>query len=230
MVLGLRWSHRLDEAERLTTGRSPRPAAAGRPPISRPPCRCARLVRRSAGRLRDAEADARSALAAALDPDWLFASGIVPLVLTLVDQGRADEAMTEFGAVVTREIPEGPPMLALVLARMTARAARREHADALGDWEEALRRARPRGPTAGWIEDLAVIADVHAATGDGEAAEALAMQASQLAQDWGTPGARGQALHARARVCGGGERSICCGEPSTCSPRARCASRTPAPA
>ena len=56
-------------------------------------------------------------------------------------------------------------MLALLLARMTARAARREYAGALGDWEEALRRAQPRGPTAGWIEDLAVIADVHCRDG-----------------------------------------------------------------
>jgi DNA-binding CsgD family transcriptional regulator len=205
MVLGLRWSHQLDEAERLTTRAIAAARRRGSPTDFATSMSLRALIRRSAGRLRDAEADARSALAAALDPDWLFASGIAPLVLTLVDQGRADEAMTEFGAVVTGELPEGPPMLALVLARMTARAARREHADALNDWDEALRRAQPRGPTAGWIEDLAVIADVHAATGDGEAAEALAMQASQLAQDWGTPGARGRALHIQARVCGGGE-------------------------
>ena len=205
MVLGLRWSHQLDEAERLTNRAIAAARRRGSPTDFASFMALRALVRRSAGRLHDAEADARSALAAQLDPDWLFASGIVPLTLALVDQGRPDEALTEFAAIVTGEIPEGPPMLALVLARMTARAARREHAAALADWEEALRRAQPRGPSAGWIEDLAVIADVHAATSDREGAEALAMRATQLAEDWGTPGARGQALHVQARVNGGDE-------------------------
>ena len=107
MVLGLRWSHQLDEAERLTTRAIAAARRRGSPTDFATSMSLRALVRRRGGRLPDAEADARSALAAALDPDWLFASGIVPLVLTLVDQGRADEAMSEFGAVLTQPDPRG---------------------------------------------------------------------------------------------------------------------------
>jgi DNA-binding CsgD family transcriptional regulator len=47
---------------------------------------------------------------------------------------------------------------------------------------------------------------VHHALGDAAAAGALAGQALELAQQWQTPGAIGQALHGHARLCAGDER------------------------
>jgi DNA-binding CsgD family transcriptional regulator len=94
-------------------------------------------------------------------------------------------------------------MVAVLLARMWVRAARREHAAALADWHEALRWIAPRRPNAGWIEDLAVAADVHLATGDRSGADALVAEAAELAEAWGTPRGLGIALHAQARTGGG---------------------------
>ena len=201
IVLGLQWTDRLDEADRLLD----RAIVVARRRGSITDFASALTIRaqgrRRAGRLRDAEADARSALEAMVDPNWSFARGVAPLACTLVDQGRAEDAAGELsGALIGEEILDTPPMLPVLLARMWVRAARREHAAALGDWEEALRRVQPRGANASWIEDFAVAADLHAAVGDRPAAEAVAARALELAEDWGTPRARGMALHMQARV------------------------------
>jgi len=90
-------------------------------------------------------------------------------------------------------------MVAVLLARMWVRAARREHAAALADWRQALRWIQPRRPNAGWIEDLAVVAEVQLASGDREGALATAVESQALADAWGTPSAIGMALHTRAR-------------------------------
>ena len=92
-------------------------------------------------------------------------------------------------------------MIPVVLARTAVLAARREHERALATWHDANGRAeRLRGVNAAWIEDLAVITDVHHALGDPGSARATAGHARELAERWGTPGAIGQALHAQARV------------------------------
>jgi DNA-binding CsgD family transcriptional regulator len=133
----------------------------------------------------------------------LFARGVPPLVLTLTEQGRPDEAAAELAAAMPDdEIIDAPPMTPVLLARMWVRHALRDHAGARADWEEALRRSRERGANAGWIEDFAVAVDVHAAAGDAERARALAGESLEIAEAWGTPGARGIALHACARVHG----------------------------
>jgi len=198
-VVGLRWADRLDAALALTD----RGLAAARRSGSVIDFAAALTLRatvlRRAGRLREAEADARVALEAALDPAVAFARGVGPLAGTLLDRGRVDDAAREFTAVVPEDIPDSPPMTPVLLARMALRAARREHALALADWEEALRRT-PRGPTPAWIEDLAVAAGVHQALGDGDATQALVDQADALAQTWDTPTARAEVLLARARL------------------------------
>ena len=203
MILGLRWTDRLEGAERLLD----RAIAAARRRGSTIDFASAMTlraaVRRRAGRLQDAEADARVALAAALGPEWSFARGVAPLVGVLLDQGRVEEAAGELRAVVAGEaIPDSPPMIPVLLARMSVRAAEGEHAAALADWDEAVRRSDRlgRGANAGWIEDLVVVAGVHQARGDRSAAEAVAAQAVELATRWDTPGAIGHALHVQARV------------------------------
>jgi DNA-binding CsgD family transcriptional regulator len=203
MILALRWTDRLEEAERLLN----RAIAAARRRGSTIDFATAMTlraaVRRRGGRLRDAEADARGALAAALGPEWSFARGVAPLVGALLDQGRVEEAAGELRAVVAVEaIPDSPPMIPVLLSRMSVRAAEGEHAGALADWDEAVRRSERlgRGVNAGWIEDLVVVAGVHQARGDRSAAEAVAAQAVELAKRWDTPGAIGQALHTQALV------------------------------
>jgi DNA-binding CsgD family transcriptional regulator len=205
IVLGLRWAHRLTEAEELLD----RAIAAARRRGSTSDFAMAITLRanvhRTAGRLRDAEADARLALPAVLDDRWAFARGIQPLVGSLLDQGRIAEAAAEMADVVGEDtkLPDSPPMLPVILMRMTLNAARREHARALEDWEDAVRRAeRYRGVNAGWIEDLVVAADVQHALGNEDTARATADRALEIARCWDTPGAVGQALHAQARVGG----------------------------
>jgi DNA-binding CsgD family transcriptional regulator len=204
IVLGLRWAHRLSEAEALLDRAIETAQRRG----SRSDFAMAMTLRanvhRTAGRLRDAEADARAALPTELDDRWAFARGIQPLILSLLDQGRVAEATTEMRAAVTegQPIPDSPPLIPVVLARMALKAGRREYGDALADWQDALRRVERyrRSVNAGWIEDLAVAADVHRALGDSDAARATAAEALKLAERWDTPGAIGQALHAQARV------------------------------
>lgn len=201
IVLGLRWGHRLAEAQALLD----RAIAVARRRGSTADFAIAMTLRanvhRNAGRLRDAEADARSALPVVLDDDWAFARGVQPLVGSLLDQGRTDDASAEMAAFVGGRdaIPDSPPMVPVLLTRMALRAARREHDEARTDWEDALRRAY-RGPHAGWIEDLAVAADVHLTLGDADRARAEADRALEIARCWDTPGAIGQALLTQVRV------------------------------
>jgi DNA-binding CsgD family transcriptional regulator len=203
-VLGLRWADRLDEAERLLDRALTVARRRGSTIDFASAMTLRATVRRRAGRLRDAEADARVALAAALGPEWSFARGVAPLVGSLLDQGRDGEAADELAGVVTgEEVIDAPPMIPVLLTRMCVRAAQGDHAGALADWDEAVRRAdRGRGVNAGWIEDLVVVAGVHQARGDRSAAEAAAAQTLELARCWDTPGAIGQALHTQALVEG----------------------------
>jgi DNA-binding CsgD family transcriptional regulator len=205
MTLGLIWTDHLEEAERVADRAIAEARRQGSVTDFASSMTWRANVHRRAGRLREAEADARAALDAALDPDWAFARGAAPLACTLVGQGRADDAARELAAVVSgEEIADSPQMLPVLLARMWVRAARRDLAGALADWEEARRRLA-RGANAGLIEDFAVAADVQAAAGERAGAAATAGEALDLAQAWGTPGARGMALHTQARVSDDGD-------------------------
>ena len=203
IVLGLCWTDRLREAERVLD----RAVAVARRRGSTSDFGIALThrawVHRRAGRLLEAEADARAALAAAGESAWSWAGrpSVTPLLASLLDQGRVAEAAQELsGAHAEDEVMDAPPMTPLLLERMRLRAAQRDHRRALADWEEAVRRAeRLRGVNPPWIGDLAVAAEVHQALGDVDAARALTAQALRLARRWGTPGAIGQALHAVAR-------------------------------
>jgi DNA-binding CsgD family transcriptional regulator len=203
IVLGLRWSDRLDEAEQLASRAIEVARRRGSTADFAMAMTLRANVHRRAGRLREAEADARSALPAVLDDRWMFARGVQPLALSLLDQGDPKGAARELAAVTggMEELPDSPPMIPVVLMRMAVRAACRDFENALADWNDALRRAnRVRGPNAGWIEDLAVAAGIHHALGDVEAARQTAWEALEMATAWGTPGGIGQALLAQARV------------------------------
>lgn len=206
IVLGLYWADRLDAAKRVLDRAEQIARRRGATADFAIALTFRASVHRRAGRLLEAEADARSALAAAVEPAWSWAGrpDVVPLVATLIDQGRVDEAAQELTAAhPEEEILDAPPMTPLLLQRMRLRAARGEHRRALDDWEEAVRRAqRLIGISPAWIEDLVVAAHAHHMLGDEDAAQALAAQAMTLARRWGTPGAIGQALHGTARLGG----------------------------
>jgi DNA-binding CsgD family transcriptional regulator len=92
-------------------------------------------------------------------------------------------------------------MTAVLLARMALRAARRDLAGALADWDVATARANwTGGMKASWIEDLCVAAATQRAAGDAEAAAETVATALELAREWDTPGAIGQALRAQAQL------------------------------
>jgi DNA-binding CsgD family transcriptional regulator len=208
MVLAFTWADRLDEAAHLLDHAVDVARRLGSATDYASAMTLRARVHQRAGRLNEAEADARAALEVPLDFGSIFARGSAPLIGSLLDQGRADEA----GDVLVRAgldgaIPDAPPMSPVLLNRMRLRAIRRDYRGALADWDEALRRVRAiwrerrlRGPNAGWIEDLIVVADVHRALGDVDAARHSVEQALELARRWDTPGAIGQALHAQARA------------------------------
>jgi DNA-binding CsgD family transcriptional regulator/tetratricopeptide (TPR) repeat protein len=204
IALALRWTDQLEVAvEVLTQAINTSRRRGSRSDFAMAMTQRATVFRR-AGRLRDAEADARVALAIDLEEPWTFARGIAPLVGVLLDQGDVEEAAAQFRALVAddEEIADTPPMTPVLLARVAVQAAQGDYERALGTWREAQRRGSRRrgGLAASWIEDLSLIADVYLASGDGVGAHHAADEARELAEAWGTPGARGQALHAQARV------------------------------
>jgi DNA-binding CsgD family transcriptional regulator len=208
VILGLRWSDRLDPAERILQ----RAIAAAQQRGSTTDfanalgLRGEVYVRR--GMLREAEADARTAQATELDQGWRFPRGLTALLLSLVAQGRASEAAEVLAAEVgDRALPNAPPMLALMLTRAQVRAALGDHSGAVAEFEEAVRRREKwGGPAPSWIADMLVAAESHGALGSHEAAEALRAQARALATQWGTPGALGQVARAEALFGKAGDR------------------------
>jgi class 3 adenylate cyclase/DNA-binding CsgD family transcriptional regulator len=207
-VLALTWADRLDEAARVLDRAVGLARRLGSATDYASAMTLRARVHQRAGRLAEAEADARAALEVRLDFGWFFARGSAPLIGSLLDQGRTEEAgAVLIAAGLDGAIPDAPPMNPVLLARMRLRAVSRDHRGALADWNQAIDRARAiwrgrglRGPNAGWIEDLIVVADVHRALGDVDAARHSVEQALELARRWDTPGAIGQALHAQARA------------------------------
>ena len=163
-------------------------------------------ARRRAGRLGEAEADARTALAAGGESGWAGGGegAIIPLVGALVDRGRLDEADRRLSKAYPdgRGIPDTPHMNFLLYERMRLRAAQGRHDEASGDWAEYVRRAEHVFGMDGvvMVPAMCAAAGIHAARGEGEAALALVKRALGHAQTWGRPGYLGLALVARARL------------------------------
>ncbi len=201
IVVGLRWTDRLLEAERLLDRALTIARRRGSTTDFSLALTHRAAVYRRAGRLREAEADARAAREAAPGSSWVGPHGVSPLLGSLIDQGRIEDAAQELlAAHPEEEVLDAPSMTPFLLERMKLRAAQGEQRLALADWEEAVRRAdRLRGISPAWIEDLVVVAEIHHALGEEQSARAVLEQALALAKRWGTPGSIGQALHATAR-------------------------------
>jgi ATP/maltotriose-dependent transcriptional regulator MalT len=208
VLLGLRWSDRLNAAERILDAAISHAQRAGSLPYFAIASGHRALVRRRRGRLREAEADARAVLDSdAVGVPWQATGATTALVLCQLDAGRLDEAWrTLAGAALDGHLPDRPVFMAMLLARMQVHAARGDGARALEDYREALRRRRSLGGvTASWIGDGLRAAEVHDALGDRDAALALADEMLVLARRWDTPGAIGQALRTHARLGAGGD-------------------------
>jgi DNA-binding CsgD family transcriptional regulator len=206
IALSLRWTDRLDAAERLLDGALASARRRGSAADFAIASAHRAGVHRRAGRLVAAEADARAGLAAGVEPGWRDAGppGVIPLLGCLCDQGREEEAARELAdAHGDGELADDPAMTPLLLERMRLRVVLGEHRAALADWEEALRRARRLfGVNPAWIGDVTAAAAAHLALGERDAATVLTDEALTLARRWETPGAIGQALHAKARLGG----------------------------
>jgi predicted ATPase/DNA-binding CsgD family transcriptional regulator len=200
VILGLRWSDRLDLAERLLD----RAIATARRRGSMLDfansldLRSELYVRR--GLLREAEADARDSLATEIEKSWLFARGVKPLLQSLAGQGRTDEAEQiierEFGGL---PLPDVPPMIGLVFARAEVLAAAGKHAAAVEAFDDAVKRGMKwGGASPSQIGDFLIAARSHHALGDPDSGQALVAEADVLARQWGTPGALGAVAHTKA--------------------------------
>ena len=198
-LLALRWTDRLATALRLLDAGVASAQRRGSPTDFAIALSQRAAVHRRAGRLGDAEADARTAAAAASDPVWWYLGHThAVLVGTLTDQGRLDEAERALARVPADETVDSPAHISLMLERMRLRAARGDNAGALADWTESVLRASAlRGLSPAWIEDIVVAAAVQEALGDHAAARALRDDALALAECWGTPGGLAVALRAR---------------------------------
>jgi DNA-binding CsgD family transcriptional regulator len=162
-------------------------------------------IHRRAGRLLDAEADARTAMGVASGPGWAAAGlgVLVPLVGTLVDQGRTEAAGQELASALSAEqIPDSPALTPLLLERMRLRVAQRDHDRAAEDWEEARRRALRHFSSLNpsFVPDMLVAAEARHALGDLAAASELLEEAGSLAERWGTDAFIGQVHHQAARL------------------------------
>jgi DNA-binding CsgD family transcriptional regulator len=162
-------------------------------------------IHRRAGRLLDAEADARTAMGVASGPGWAAAGlgVLVPLVGTLVDQGRPEAAGQELASALSAEqIPDSPALTPLLLERMRLRVAQRDHDRAAEDWEEARRRALRHFSSLNpsFVPDMLVAAEARHALGDLAAASELLEEAGSLAERWGTDAFIGQVHHQAARL------------------------------
>jgi DNA-binding CsgD family transcriptional regulator len=209
VVLGLRWCDRLELAEQVLD----RAIAIARRHGSMLDfanalgLRAEVHVRR--GRLREAEADARAAVAVELEGRWGFARGVTGLLQSLVAQGRTEEAVRTLHA----ELGDGtladiPPMLALMLTRARVWGASGDHPRALAEFDEAIRRREKwGGASPSWIGDVLAAAESHHALGRPDDAAPLLLQARALADRWGTPGPLGQVLRAQAMLGSDGDRT-----------------------
>ena len=202
VILGLRWSDRLDLAERLleraiTIARRRGSMLDFANSLD---LRAELYMRR--GLLGEAEADARDSLATEIEKSWLFARGVKPLLQSLAGQGRTGEAEQiigrEFGDIPLAEVP---PMIGLVYARAEVLAAAGKHAAALEAFEEAVRRGeRWGGASPSQIGDILIAAHCYHVLGDERTARARVAEAGALARRWDTPGALGEVMHAKGML------------------------------
>jgi DNA-binding CsgD family transcriptional regulator len=207
LLLALRWTDHLDAAERITEQWT----AIARRQGSEEAFAAARVhsshLNRMRGRLRQAEADAEMATAAAPPGSVILAMARVALTDCLISKGDLDAAQAAYDAIGLREqIPPYPPYGAVLVTRAELRCALGQHTAALADYEELTRRPGPRN---GWNLTIMLAAiESHHALGHQDVVKTDLDQALSLATQWGTPSAIGSVMRVRGRLAGDAAQAI----------------------
>ena len=188
-------SDRLGDAEHHLQRMAVATDQAGSPWLSASVAQYLAEVHLRAGRLEEAEAAARRALAAAEPGHIVHGCAAEVLVNTLVEQQRLDEA-----AAVLHDLGRDGQLaqgdIGLLLARARLRLATGDPQAALADALDCGRlRAGQRRPNPAWTPWRSVAASAHIALGDSAAAAALAAEELTLARAYGAPRAIGIAAH-----------------------------------
>jgi DNA-binding CsgD family transcriptional regulator len=197
--MALRWTDLLDDADRLTAEWIEIARRHGSADMFSAAYGHRAHGNRLRGRLRDAEADASAAVAAAVSP-VAAVMGRVALVSALLKRGDLDAADAAFGAIgIGEQVPQLRPFVGVLLIRMALHAARGRHDAALADYAEAIRRTggMRTGPL---LEDWLVEIESTHAIGDHDAARAQLDDALEVARSWGTDSAIGSVLRVRGRL------------------------------
>jgi len=153
------------------------------------------LLRLRQGRLRDAESEARTAIAAASDAGYQIgrmAHG--PLVEALVAQGQLGEAAEALRtAGLDGEIPDTLMLNFVLFARARLRLARGDRAAGAAELQELARREQRWRAQAPAVFPYRSLLAGSGAVAPGDA-RALAREELELARRWGAPGPVGRAL------------------------------------
>ncbi|MEU4561866.1 LuxR C-terminal-related transcriptional regulator [Actinoplanes sp. NPDC023936] len=173
--------------------------------------------RLEAGRLADAERDARLAtdlLRGQQVADPILALALTPLLNVLVELDRTDEAGTLLErAGCLRALPDTWPHTLLLAARGRVRGAGGDFAGALEDLLESGRRMESWGTgnpaISRWRSEAAFM---RGQLGDTAGALRLVDEELRLARRWGTPRAIGMALRARGLLLRGADGIACLSE------------------
>jgi DNA-binding CsgD family transcriptional regulator len=207
-VLGLLWTDQLDLARELM-GRAV--AIAGRRGAIADLAlghqyRASVDIR--AGDLLEAEADARTALAAPAGTGWagLGQGAPISLVGSLIDQGAIDPAQFELSAAgADWDVPDAPALNEMLTVRMRLRAAQGDHRQAIADWTEARRRIERhfKGIFVAFVPSMLDAAESHHVLGQLESRDALLHEALALAEHWGARSYLGETRYRAARLTAG---------------------------
>ena len=154
------------------------------------------------GRLREAEAEARAALAALIENTWHATAATAMLTESLVHQGRLTDAQAAYDELGHGEqIPDIRPATPILIARGQLREQQGDLDRAAFDLTEAVARiGRFNTRNAVGLDARLRLAYVHRARGDLASARAAVADVVEIANAWGTPGAIGEAHLAQAAV------------------------------
>jgi DNA-binding NarL/FixJ family response regulator len=158
---------------------------------------------RHAGRLREAEADARIAVeAVGRTEGWVGALPMATLIDALVDRGERDEAEEVWRTSGLAEAPvAGRPMTVVVFTRGLLQFARGELEAALATLDLAAARLEPfTARSMSGHDGRLARALIHHRLGDTARAREVASEALEIARAWGSPGAHGAALRVLGEV------------------------------
>ena len=196
MTLVLLPAERFATAERIDSALIEQAIGDGSASAFAAPRPGARLIRVAAGDLRGAEADARAAMDSRGMADIYPFQALIPLVETLTEQGRMEEAAALLAeAGYDAALPAARPFTALLIARGRMHAAAGDPDAAARDLSEAMQRLGEAGSQGviGLDGRLDAALAFHAA-GELERAGRIADEALAAARTWQGPRALGGAL------------------------------------